>query len=214
MRPPSRRFRNRVRSLVRERLAKGKLPEELLAFLDRRRELLAEWSTSLRHDVEAEAAGRLARVDPLDLLATVVAFEVYWQNRVEPRELVRDVPFGWFTVDREQRMRNCQLRIWLLDLPAFRRFPRRPSCRDAVGRVVRMTMAYRSPTTLSQVALVLAQKLAPVVLDQIAEVSRGEAERERAKAENAMRERFPFGIEPDGRIYIFRSERPAKEEPQ
>lgn len=159
----------------------------------------------LRHDFEAEAAGRLARVDPLDLLATAVAFEIHWQNRVEPRELVRDVPSGWFTVDREQRMRICQLRIWLLDLPEFRRFPRRPSCRDAVGRVVRMLMAFRSPSTLAQVAAVLAEKLGPVVLDQASKENCLEVERERDKAEKAMRERFPYGVEPDGRIYIYRS---------
>lgn len=216
-RPPSRRFRRKLCGYVREILGTAadasKLPDELLAFLDDRRRLLKHWSTRLTHEWEVEAAGRLARVDSLDLLAIVTAFELYWDEYIDMKALRRDVEPGWMTVEREQRMKTRQLRGWLNDLDAFKGFPsRKPSCRDAMVRVVGMLTAYRSPSTLSQVAFVLAQKVAPRVRERVVELQQEQSRRARAAMEGWKRELYPHGVEADGRVYIYRDQHENDEE--
>jgi hypothetical protein len=202
--PPSHRYRKRLRGHVRREL-ESLITPEVHDYLERLLERLQLWSESLRvaSDLDREHCGRLARVDPLDLLAAAAAFELY---EVEYRN-DRD-PLPYYLAgrpERRERFRAAQLSTWLRDVMSTRGLGSQDARhRRSLRRVTAMLLAWRAPTRLHRLAGRLALLLKPSVRDAMAEESREIQQRERERMERAKEEQYPYGP-PDkhGRITIY-----------
>jgi hypothetical protein len=99
--PPSRTYRARLRKHVRASFEPF-LTREVRQWLERLQARLVAWSDSPRlRELDAEHLGRLARVDPVDLLATIVAWSLWEFEYRSDRD-----PLPFFMAGRPERVRR------------------------------------------------------------------------------------------------------------
>jgi hypothetical protein len=197
---PPRRIRTRTIRLVKASIGPF-LTDEVLTWLDGLRSKLSEWSSRMERQVDRDAARALAEAESVDLIAAAVGWvleESRRDHRLDP------VPqwLAWWP-KRQARFNASQLAIWMKHAMPYSPGTNSMS-RRAAARVTGMLLAYRSPTKLLAVATRLAQLVEPRVREALAEEGRAQRLEEAAKSEASRREQFPFGINDDGTVDIYR----------
>jgi hypothetical protein len=179
------------------------LTPEVRHWLERLQARLAAWSDSPRlRELDAEHLGRLARVDPVDLLATIVAWSLWELEYRNGRD-----PLPFFMAGRPERVRRfnaCQLASWLRDTMNTRGLKHSGPSVRAMRRVVRLLLAYRFQPGLEALAFAIGRKVEPHVREEIALEIQQLQEQQRVKKERAFNDRYPYGINADGSFDIYR----------
>ena len=204
--PPREPYRNRMRKMIRTALAELPLPDDVNVYLAAVLSRLELWNKRLTKGWQAEAAGRLAQLDPLDLIATVVAWFMYEAEYRDKYSRAADGPDFYQSPRRLRRYESRSLSIWLRGAWNSRGWPSQAYPRDCMSHVVGMLIAYRAPTKLLSVAAQLTRIVGPRVREEMVQLQRDRAARERSKEERNRKKWAPYGYSADGSFDIFRSD--------
>ncbi len=196
------RVRNRTIRLVRENIGPF-ATEEVMTWVGVFQTALGNWSIKMPRAVDRQIAGYLADADPLEFLSATVAWVIH-EGRREPGADPIPRWIGWFP-KRRQRFLACQLSIYLrhsmAESPGVNSKHRR-SC----TRIASMLLSYRcSQTRMLSVVHRLATLVEPRVREELALEIREQRRKDDVRADAKKRELFPYGVEADGTITIYRA---------
>ena len=203
--PPRGTYRRKMIRAVHAALLDLDLPKEIIAFTATLSRRLADWSEKLKKPWAQQAAGRMANVDGLLLLAAVTAWHLYESEYRDIRALRSERP-GWLAGKRLRRFEARQLTLWLRHVTNVRGFRNQSHPMRGWSVVSDLMLQFRFPTKLNSVAAGLARVVGPTVREEMVAARREVQAKQTAAAEKAIKEMSPFGQNADGSFDIMRSD--------
>ena len=174
---------------------------------------LQRWHASLRaaalgwhsrQPTEARRAvvARFIDCDLEHLLVALVCLAAHEDRRLPQHEDPRH--YLAFSPNRLSRFYARQLGVWLRSTGGLCGLGGLRTSK-AVGQVLDLVIAYRTPTTAIEVAAALHHRMRPRLTEGLAEATRAYHDQLKAQAEAARRASKPYGMNPDGSFDLMRA---------